>query len=99
MADQSPLPLPSPPPSPTSQSTSTTSKGITRLQSITKRRKKGEKTSLEIDVHTRVASGLNAPSFQSYLGFIARDKISIVILHWEDVPEARKNMLWQDILV
>ena len=59
----------------------------------------GQKTPLEIDVHTGVPSGPFAQSFQSYLGTLAREKVSILTPRWEDVTEAEKNLIWQDVQV
>lgn len=95
MADLSPSPLPST----TSHSTSSRSKSNTHLKVIAKRHNSGEKIPLDINISIGVATGENVALFQSYLGYIARDKISILIPHWEDVPEALKNILWQDVLL
>ena len=59
----------------------------------------GQKTPLDIDVQTGVASGPFAQSFQSYLGTLAREKVSILTPRWEDVTEAEKNLIWQDVQV
>lgn len=88
------------PSSPTSGNTSNKSgRGATRLRSLSLRRATGERIPVNIDVNTGIASGPNAESFSSYLGVVAREKISILVPSWEHVTENEKNMIWQDIMV
>ncbi|KOM55996.1 hypothetical protein LR48_Vigan10g188800 [Vigna angularis] len=58
--------------------TSRRTRGATRLQQLILRRNAGERTPIIIDIVTRVASGPNADVFRSYLGVLARDRISIL---------------------
>ena len=82
-----------------SQTTSGRSgRGPTRLRSLSLRRASGEKTPLDIDVHTGIASGPHAQSFSSYLGVLAREKFCI-LKSWDEVTEVERNLIWQDILV
>ena len=37
--------------------------------------------------------------FHSYLGVVAREKISILHTSWKDVPDTLKDLVWDDILV
>jgi len=80
-------------------SLSITSKGTTRLKTMCMKINKGKKISLPIDVNTGVTTGLNANNFSSYLGVVARERISILTYSWDYVTEHKKNMIWQDILV
>jgi len=59
----------------------------------------GETTHVDIDVNIRVALGPNADSFNSYLGVVSRERLSILINSWDDVSKVDQNMLWEDILV
>jgi len=58
-----------------------------------------EKTPVDIDVNTGVASGPNAETFSSYLGVVSRERLSILINSWDDVYEVDQNMLWEDVQV
>lgn len=94
MADQGT----SPPPSPSHEAGHSRRKA-TRLRDLAKRRSGGQKTPLDIDVATGVATGPNATNFQSYLGFLVREHVSILTPSWDKVTPAQKDMLWQDVLV
>ena len=94
MADQSP----SPPHSPSDEGPKS-NRRATRLKDLIVRRANGEKTPVEIDARTGVTTGLNANIFQSYLGFLVREHISILVPSWEDVTQVQRDMLWQDVLV
>ena len=85
---------------PTSQVTSSRKKRMpTRMKSLARKRSDGPKLSLDVDPITGVVSGPNKVQFASYLGTLARDKISILTPSWKDVPQATKDLIWQDILV
>ena len=92
MADRSPSP-------PQSPKHANPIRKATRLKDLAKRRANGRKTFVDIDVRTSIAGGPNSKIFQSYLGVLVREHISILVPYWEDVPEMQKNLLWQDILV
>ncbi|KOM52332.1 hypothetical protein LR48_Vigan09g099100 [Vigna angularis] len=79
--------------------TSTRTRGATRLRELILRRNAGERTPVIIDVVTRVASGPNADIFRSYLGVLARDRISILTPSFDHVSEADRNLIWQDLLI
>nr|KYP46201.1 hypothetical protein KK1_032193 [Cajanus cajan] len=83
---------------PTSQATSKKKRKPTRMKSLARKRMKGPKISLDVDPTTRIVSGPNKAQFSSYLGTLARDKISILVPSWKEVPQTTKNMIWQDIL-
>ena len=76
-----------------------TTRGATRLRKLLLRRARGKKTSVIVDVNTGQASGRNGDLFRSYLGFLARERISILTPSFEHVLEVDRNLLWQDILV
>ena len=71
----------------------------TRMKSLARKCMTGPKLSLDVDPTTGVLSGPNKVQFASYLGTLARDKISILTPSWKDVPQATKDLIWQDILV
>jgi len=74
-------------------------KGPTRLKRLSLRRAAGEKTRLDIDVNTGVASGPNVETFNCYLGVFSRERLSILINSRDDVSEVDRNMLWEDVQV
>jgi len=63
------------------------------------RRAAGQKTHVDIDVNTGVASGHNADTFNNYLGVVSRERLSILINSWDDVSKVDRNMLWEDVQV
>ncbi|KOM56137.1 hypothetical protein LR48_Vigan10g202900 [Vigna angularis] len=79
--------------------TSRRTRGATRLRQLILRRNAGERTPIIIDVVTGVASGPNADVFRSYLGVLARDRISILTPSFDHVSEADRNLIWQDLLI
>ena len=77
----------------------TRGRSITRLTSLTAGRVASERLPVEFDTRSGKASGPNAARFSSYLGLLGRQHISINIPSWEEVEEAEKNLMWQDIQV
>jgi len=75
------------------------SRQTTRLRDITASRLGGFKVTVDFDPQTARASGPNRAVFNSYLGVLARTKVSILYPTWDHVTEAEKNMIWQDITV
>jgi len=65
----------------------------TRLKGITASRLGGSKVVIDIDPHTGRASGPNRAQFPSYLGALARTNVSILLLTWDHVTKAEKNMI------
>ena len=63
-------------------------RGATRLRELLIRRAKGQK----ID-------GRSGDVFKSYLGMLARERISILTPSFDHVTEADREMIWQDLLV
>ena len=74
-------------------------RGATRMRKLLIKRAKGEKTPVDIDVNTGVASGPNGDIFKTYLGMLARERISILTPSFDHVQEVDRNMIWQDIQV
>jgi len=74
-------------------------RGPTRLKTMCMKINKGKKLSFVIDVNAGVATRPNAKNFSSYLGVVAREKISILTDYWDHLTEHERNMIWQDILV
>ncbi|XP_052728611.1 uncharacterized protein LOC128195373 [Vigna angularis] len=63
------------------------------------RKNSGERTPVNVNVTTGVATGPHADDFRSYLGVVARNKISILIPSFDHVSEGDRNIIWQDILM
>nr|KYP34593.1 hypothetical protein KK1_044441 [Cajanus cajan] len=72
-------------------------RSVTRLSGLTAGLIAKERTPVEVDPRSGKASGPNAAMFKSNLGVLARRHVSIIILSWDDVQEADKNLMWQDI--
>jgi len=75
------------------------SRGPTRLKRLALKRATGEKTHVDIDINTGVAFDPKAYEFMSYLGVVSRERLSILINSWDEVSEAYRNMIWEDVLV
>ena len=69
------------------------------MKRLALKRAAGEKTHADIDVNTGVAFGPNVDEFNSYLGVVSRERLSILINSWDDVSEVNHNMIWEDVLV
>jgi len=76
-----------------------TTRANTRLRKLLLRKAKGKKTHVIIEVVTGQALGCNGDLFISYLGVLARDKISILTPSFDHVSKVQWNMIWQDIMV
>ena len=74
-------------------------RGPTRMKQLLLRKQSGERTPVNVNVTTGVATGRNADLFRSYLGVVARDKISILVPSFDHVSEVDRNVIWNDILV
>ena len=74
-------------------------RGATRLKALTKKLASGKKTKVDVDVNTGMAYGSNGKLFRTYLGIVAREKISILTPSWDHVTEHERNIIWEDILV
>lgn len=74
-------------------------RGPTRMKQLLLRKQSGERTPVNVNVTTGVATGRYADDFRSYLGVVARDKISILVPSFDHVSEVDRNIIWNDILV
>ncbi|XP_022632160.1 uncharacterized protein LOC111240763 [Vigna radiata var. radiata] len=63
------------------------------------RKNSGERTSVNVNVTTGVATDRYADDFRSYLGVVAHDKISILVPSFDHVSEVDRNIIWNDILL
>ncbi|KOM46436.1 hypothetical protein LR48_Vigan07g014000 [Vigna angularis] len=72
-------------------------RGSTRLRTLT-RRINEKRLQVYIDAATGRPSGPNRVTFTSYLGALAREKVSILHPSWDQVNESTKKLLWEDIL-
>jgi len=71
----------------------------TRLRAISINRIGGVRVPVYIGPQTSRASGPNQAQFASYLGVLARPKVSILVPDWDHVTEVEKNLIWQDLCV
>ena len=71
----------------------------TRIQKQALKRLSNAKTHMDIDPQTGRHIGPNRQKFVTYLGVLARTKVSILESDWDHVSEVDKNMIWQDICV
>jgi len=74
-------------------------RGATKLREILIRRAKGQKTHVDINIDIGESSGRSGDVFKSYLGMLARERISILTPSFDHVTEADREMIWQDLLV
>jgi len=61
------------------------SREFTCLRGIIVTRVGGSRVAVQIDPQAGRASGPNSPQFSSYLGVLARTKVSILLPTWDDV--------------
>ena len=54
---------------------------------------------VHVNPTTKRASGPHKEKFHNYLGMTARDKIDILYANWKAIPDALKNLIWEDIMV
>ena len=71
----------------------------TRMKAIAINRLGGVEVPVDVDPQTGRASGLNKAQFASYLGVLARIKVSILVPDCNHVTEAEKDLIWQDLFV
>jgi len=69
------------------------SRESTRLRGVTASRLGCSKVVVDIDPQTGRTSGPNRAQFASYLGVLARMKVFILLLTWDHVTEAEKNII------
>lgn len=71
----------------------------TKLKELSLKRHSGQKIEIAFDGFTGKPTGPYASKFNSYLGLLARSKVSILYEDWDHVPGDAKNTIWQDIMV
>ena len=71
----------------------------TRLKAIAINRLGGIKIPVDIDPRSGRASGPNGAKFGSYLGVLARSKVSILVPDRDHVTKEEKYLIWQDLCV
>jgi len=71
----------------------------TRMKAIAINHLGGVKFPVDVDPQAGRASGPNKAQFASYLGVLARTKVSILVPDWDHVTEAEKDLIWQDLCV
>jgi len=70
----------------------------TRLRNLVIRRMGNNRVPVQVDLQTGRASNPNHAPFVSYLGVLARSKVSILIPDWDHVTEVEK-ILFRRIFV
>jgi len=73
-------------------------RGATRLRDFTLSRICDEKISIEFDRFWHPI-GPNAARYRSFVGVLARNKPSILAMHWKEVDEQVKKHIWETIQV
>lgn len=81
------------------QKTQKRGRRATKLKDLTAKRQYGEKAEVGFDEFTGQPTGEYATKFKSYVGVLARTKISILHPDWNHVESDVKNLIWQDIVV
>jgi len=74
-------------------------RGATRLRQLLIIRANGQKTHVYNNIDIGMPSGRYADVFKSYLGMLARERISILTPSLDHVTEVDREMIWQDLLV
>jgi len=78
---------------------STKTREATHLKAIAINCLGGIKIPVDIDPQSGRASGPNGAKFDSYLGVLARSKVSISVPDWDHVTEEEKYLIRQDLCV
>nr|WNP90956.1 hypothetical protein [Medicago sativa] len=81
-----------------SQSTKKKVRGPTLMKKLALDRTDGQRIPIEFDQSTGKSIGENKTKFKSYLGFLGRSKISILIEDWDSVDANVKDEIWTEIL-
>ena len=68
-------------------------RGATWLRKLLIRRAKGQKTHVDINVDTGEPNGRSRDVFKSYLGMLARERISILTPSFNHVTEVDREMI------
>ena len=75
-------------------------RGVTMMPRFTSvRNSSGEKIPIEFDSFYRVVDCEHYCTFKSYVAFLGRSKVSILIDDWKQVDEDVKDSIWKDIKV
>lgn len=73
-------------------------RGSTKLKKLTLHHGTDKKLHVEFDDDKRPI-GPDGDRFISYIGLLARSKVGILFPRWKLVPQATKDMIWDDILL
>ncbi|KAH1202995.1 hypothetical protein GmHk_17G049331 [Glycine max] len=90
---------PPPPPSDASASPSTVkrTRKASHLRSLSTRPLGADRPVVHVDPATGKADGPHRKKLRTYLGIVARDKVSVTYENWKEVPTAQKDLIWEDI--
>lgn len=82
-----------------SQTTHKRVRRATRLKELTRSRNAQERKPIEFNPKTGRPIGPHRQRFTSYVGFLARSKVSILKNEWDQVEDNVKDLIWKSILV
>jgi len=54
---------------------------------------------LHLDPATRKVDGPHKKKLRMYLGIVARDKVHVTFVNWNEVHAAQKDLIWEDTQV
>ena len=75
-------------------------RGVTMMPQFTSvRNSSGEKILIEFDSFYRVVDCEHYSTFKSYVAFLGRSNVSILINDWKQVDENVKESIWTDVKV
>lgn len=69
------------------------------MAKLTKDRNSGNKLSIKFNVIYSIVDFPYYSPFKSYVAFIGRSKVNILINDWKEAPEDVKERIWTNILV
>ena len=58
-----------------------------------------ERPVVHVDPATGKADSPHIKKLRTYLGIVAHDKVDITYENWKEAPTAKKDLIWEDILV
>lgn len=67
------------------------------MATLTKVCNSGVRLTSEFSVFHTILDGPNSSLFKSYVVFLGRRKVSILIDDWKDVPGEVKKSIWTDV--
>lgn len=72
---------------------------VTQMKKCILRSDSNNKERIVVEFDGKNPIGAQRAKFLSYVGYLGRSKVSILIEKWKQVPEQILELLWQNILV